>query len=228
MVENKTDPQSGLQHPFDKDIIFFNRFPVGFRGCYNCGKSNHFSSKFCLAAKSGNFNKKKFFNEMWAHKPHTKRPLRESVSGNRGSSINGSMNQYNHSNVNSNHHYNNYSNDINTKMGVGNNLNQGVGNNMGVDGNNMGVDGNNMGVDGNDLNMGVGNNMGVDGNNLNMGGGNNLKKIVGNKNSYYRPSRSQSSLTRDINNNPAWMNNSNAKEDEGPKRSKLFVLYNSV
>ena len=77
--------------------------------------------------------------------------------------------------------------------------------------------------------MGVGNNsnMGA-GNNLNMGVGNNLNMGVGNKKSYYRPSRGQNSLTRNIDNNPAWMNKLNAKKDEGPKRSKLFVLYGSV
>ena len=44
MVETKTDPRSGLQHPFDKDINFLSQFPVGFRGCFNCEKSNHFST----------------------------------------------------------------------------------------------------------------------------------------------------------------------------------------
>ena len=181
MEETKTDPQSGLQHLFDKDNNRLSRFPVGFRGCYNCGKPDHFSTIFCLEAKSGNFNKATFFNKMWVHKPHTKKLPHESVSVNGGSSINDSMNQYNHSNISSNHHSNNYSNDVNTNMGVGNNLNLGVGNNLGV-GKNMGVEGNNlnlgvwnnMGVDGNNLNLSVGNNMGVDGNNLNLGVGNNM------------------------------------------------------
>ena len=135
------------------------------------------------------------------------------------------MNQYNNSNVSNNHHSKNYSNDINTNMGVRNNLNLCVGNNMGVDGNNMGVDGNNlnnmgvdgnnMGVDGNNLNnMGVdGNNMGVDGNNMGVDG---------------------NDLNLGIENNMGIDgNNSNAiiqmqKKDEGPKRSRLFVLYGSV
>ena len=69
-----------------------------------------------------------------------------------------------------------------------------------------------MGV-GNNSNMSVGNNSNMSaGNNLNMGVGNNLNIGVGNKNSYYRPSRGQNSLTRNIDNNPAWMNNSNAKK----------------
>ena len=65
---------------------------------------------------------------MWAHKPHTKNPGRKFGSANGGSSINGSMKQYNHSNSNStfnhnsnsnnnsfangNHHSNNHSNGV--------------------------------------------------------------------------------------------------------------------
>ena len=59
--------------PFDKDNNFLSWFPVGFRGCFNCGKNDHFSTKFCPAANAGDLNIAKFFNEMWAHKPHTKR-----------------------------------------------------------------------------------------------------------------------------------------------------------
>ena len=95
-VETKTHSQSGLQHPFDKDNNFFNRFPIDFRGCFNCGKTNHFTTKFCPAANSGDFDKTKFFNEMWALKPHTKR-IKSATEGQHGTSqINGSMNQYHH------------------------------------------------------------------------------------------------------------------------------------
>ena len=49
-----------------------SRFPLGFKGCYNCGGTDHFSTREFPPAMNGKFNKSEFFKEMWLHKPHTK------------------------------------------------------------------------------------------------------------------------------------------------------------
>ena len=72
-VETRLHPETGLQHPYNKSDDFLSRFPLGFRGCYNCGQTDHRSTKECPLAQRGIFDKKTFFSEMWAHKPHTKR-----------------------------------------------------------------------------------------------------------------------------------------------------------
>ena len=59
-IETKTHPTTGLQHPFDKERKFLSWFPLGFRGCYNCGKQDHYSTRDFPAAQSVNF-KKVFF-----------------------------------------------------------------------------------------------------------------------------------------------------------------------
>ena len=99
-VETRKHPETGLEHPFDKDHNYLSRFPVDFKGCFNCGQTDHFSTRNCAAANNGDFNKQMFFNEMWAHKPHTKKPPRQFDSGHdRGSS-------YLHTNQNGNNHFN--------------------------------------------------------------------------------------------------------------------------
>ena len=72
-VETRRHPVSGLQHPYDKDRDFLSRFPIHFSGCFNCGGTNYNNTRECPEAKNGNFDKKLFFSEMWAHKPHTKK-----------------------------------------------------------------------------------------------------------------------------------------------------------
>ena len=72
-IETRLHPETGMQHPFDSSAIFLSRFPIGFQGCFNCGKTDHNCTRDCESAREGNFNKKNFFSEMWAHKPHTKK-----------------------------------------------------------------------------------------------------------------------------------------------------------
>ena len=73
-VVTRAHPSTGLQHPYDKDRNYLSRFPVTFKGCFNCGDTNHWRTKDCPAAQAGTFDKTKFLTEMWAHKPHTKKP----------------------------------------------------------------------------------------------------------------------------------------------------------
>ena len=102
MVETRRHPESGLQHPFDPANNFLSRFPVDFKGCFNCGQTDHWQIKSCPAANNGKFNKTMFFNEMWAHKPHTKRAPRQFDNN-----ISRSGSNYFHSNQQSNHNGNN-------------------------------------------------------------------------------------------------------------------------
>ena len=72
-VETRTHPGTGLQHPYDKERKFLSRFPIGFDRCYRCGQRVHRNTPYYLMAIHGNFDQQKFFQEMWMHKPHTKR-----------------------------------------------------------------------------------------------------------------------------------------------------------
>ena len=72
-VKTRLYPDTGIPHPYDESRDFLSRFPLGFRGCYYCGNTDHFRTRDCPAAKNGNFNKMQFFQEMWLHKPHTKK-----------------------------------------------------------------------------------------------------------------------------------------------------------
>jgi hypothetical protein len=51
-----------------------SKYPVGFRGCFSCGGEGHRNNRDCPKRLAGEFNKEEFFLELWAHKPHTKRP----------------------------------------------------------------------------------------------------------------------------------------------------------
>ena len=39
-IKTKTHSTTGLQYPFDNERNFLSRFPLGFWGCYNCGKKD--------------------------------------------------------------------------------------------------------------------------------------------------------------------------------------------
>ena len=47
----------GTQYPFHKPSQHLSKYPVGFRGCYNCGQSDHFRTSDCKKE----FNKMAFF-----------------------------------------------------------------------------------------------------------------------------------------------------------------------
>ena len=62
---NKIDTRehlvTSLQHTFGRENNFSSPFPLGFKGCYHCGDTAHFSTSECSAVQNGNFNKKGFF-----------------------------------------------------------------------------------------------------------------------------------------------------------------------
>ena len=47
----------GTQYPFHKPTKHLSKYPVGFKGCYNCGESDHFRSSDCKK----DFNKMDYF-----------------------------------------------------------------------------------------------------------------------------------------------------------------------
>ena len=70
---------TGLDHPYDIEFDFTSRFPIGFRGCFVCGATDHFGTSKCPVGIKGKVEKRLFFNEMLAHKPHTKRKSQEGI-----------------------------------------------------------------------------------------------------------------------------------------------------
>ena len=66
-------------HPYDAEYNFMSRFPIGFRGCFICGSTNYFSREDFPVGLDGNNREANniFFNELWAHKPHTKSRFRD-------------------------------------------------------------------------------------------------------------------------------------------------------
>lgn len=54
-----------------------SHFPVGFRGYFICGMTDHYSGRdFLRRVKTGD-DRKLFSNNVWAHKPHTKKRPRD-------------------------------------------------------------------------------------------------------------------------------------------------------
>ena len=76
-VPTKISNVTGKEHPFDAEYNFLSRFALGFSGCFICGATDHFSRMDCPKGIKTRDERKMFFNEMWAHKPHTKMQRRD-------------------------------------------------------------------------------------------------------------------------------------------------------
>ncbi len=61
----------GITYPFHKPRQFLSDYPIGFRGCYVCGSQDHWKKDDCALVRSGNFDRQRFFKNLWAHRPHT-------------------------------------------------------------------------------------------------------------------------------------------------------------
>ena len=72
-IETRIHPKTGLPHPYTPSTGYLSEYPLGFKGCFNCGKTDHWRSTHCPLRLAGIFDKTRFFKELWAHKPHTKR-----------------------------------------------------------------------------------------------------------------------------------------------------------
>ena len=66
-----------LDHPFNIEYDFTSRFPIGFRGSFVCGATDHFGTHKCPIGIKGKEGNRLFFNELWDPKPHTKKKNQE-------------------------------------------------------------------------------------------------------------------------------------------------------
>lgn len=65
--------QDGNHYPYrldDPNVI--SDYCVGFRGCYGCGKTNHWRFKEECELANDNEAKKRFWKNLWIHRPQTK------------------------------------------------------------------------------------------------------------------------------------------------------------
>jgi len=76
-VLTKNNNVTGKNHPFVAEYNFTRRFPVDFRGCFICGETTHFTRQECKRGFRDPNDRKQYFTEMWAHKPYTKKKLRD-------------------------------------------------------------------------------------------------------------------------------------------------------
>ena len=53
------------------DPNYTSKYPLGFRGCFKCGRDDHFNLRDCPQRDVG--TRREFWKELWIHKPHTKR-----------------------------------------------------------------------------------------------------------------------------------------------------------
>ena len=97
---NKKNKTTGLDHPYDIEYDYTSRFPIGFRGCYICGATDHFGNNKCPVGINSKEDKQAFFKKLWSHKPHMKRKNKDRLSIQQG----GSINRANSNNDNFNHY----------------------------------------------------------------------------------------------------------------------------
>ena len=229
-VETRLCRDTGLQHPYDKENDYLSRFPEGFRGCFNCGKTDHFRTGDCQLAQSGKFDKKKFFLELWAHKPHTKISNRD-TNGNQNSNNQGNLG--NNTGQNFNMQHNNNDNCWNTGS---NTWNMGSQNSNSRDQNATGNAGS-IHFNGHNNNrytgQNTGRNMGMNNtSNPNAFGNDGCEHFNANnnndqdkKNDLTRYQNNKSTrFDRDIDNTPAWMK----KKDTPSKKARMFTLSGSL
>ena len=79
-TQNRRSCWIGLDHPYDIEYNFTSQFSVSFWGWFICGGTYHFSRVDRPVGINSKEEKRLFFNEMWAHNPHTKERSRERIS----------------------------------------------------------------------------------------------------------------------------------------------------
>jgi hypothetical protein len=84
--------KDGVPHPYRADDPgYLSYYPLGFRGCYQCGGTDHIDRKECPKQgqpQAGDH----FWKELWIHKPHTKKNPTDNRQQNRDR--NSSFNRY--------------------------------------------------------------------------------------------------------------------------------------
>ena len=76
-IPTRRDKATGVEYPYDTEYDFTSRSAIGFRGCFICGGGDLFSRGNFPKGDMNPAARKLFFNEMWSHKPHTKKRLRD-------------------------------------------------------------------------------------------------------------------------------------------------------
>ena len=62
----------GNMYPYNpEDPEYLSHFPIGFKGCFKCGKADHWSRKFCPVGDGDDpVVMARFYKELKIHKPH--------------------------------------------------------------------------------------------------------------------------------------------------------------
>ena len=76
----KKNRTTGLDHPYDIEYDYDSQFPIGFRGCFICGATDHFGTNKCPVGINSKEKKRAFLKELWSHKPHRKRKVKDRPS----------------------------------------------------------------------------------------------------------------------------------------------------
>ena len=64
----------GLEYPYNpQNPSQISDYPISFRGCYGCGQPTHFRFKEDCPLRQDRSAKKRFWENLWLHKPWTKR-----------------------------------------------------------------------------------------------------------------------------------------------------------
>ena len=64
----------GKSYPYNpEEPHILSDYPIGFRGCYGCGDPNHWKFRTDCPLHNDPTARKKFWRNLWIHRPHTKR-----------------------------------------------------------------------------------------------------------------------------------------------------------
>ena len=64
----------GKSYPYNpQEPHILSDYPIGFRGCYGCGDPNHWKFRTECPLRNDPTARKKFWRNLWIHRPHTKR-----------------------------------------------------------------------------------------------------------------------------------------------------------
>ena len=62
-VQTNKNRSTGLNHPYNIEYYYTSRFPIGFRGCFVCGATDHFGSNNYPVGINNTEEKREFFFE---------------------------------------------------------------------------------------------------------------------------------------------------------------------
>ena len=187
-------------------------------------------------ARSGSFYKQKSFLELWAHKPHTKKPgpsLQQSGSFSRDTSRDQNYTTNGNFNHNSQDYQNNNMDEQNYNMNHNKHMNRNLG--MNNNNNNMNRDTSmnhrNTGMNTNHMNPNAIGNDGFNDQRVNHFNSNSNKNVLFDTVTTNKGTHDLSSYqnqgnhgNRNINNTPAWMKN----KDTPSKKARMFTLNGTL